>query len=186
MSEAAVAAASGGATIGAMAAALAGEGTTMTALPKHRYAETFEALRDASNAYVEKTGKRPAIFLANLGPLAKHTARATFAKNFFEVAGIETLSNEGFGDAETCAKAFAESGAEVAVICSADPIYEQMVAAVAPALKKQGCKRLFLAGNPGAKKDEYKAAGVDDFIALGGNVLQQTSDTLALLGVIDR
>lgn len=184
LSEAAVAAASGGATIGAMAAALGGKATTITALPKHRYAESFEALRDASNAHLEKTGKRPAIFLANLGPLAKHTARATFAKNFFEVAGIETLGTEGFSDAESCAKAFAESGAEVAVICSADPIYEQMVGSVAPALKAKGCKRLFLAGNPGAKKDDYKAAGVDDFIALGGNVLQQTKDTLALLGVI--
>ncbi|MBL8658477.1 MAG: methylmalonyl-CoA mutase small subunit [Rhodospirillales bacterium] len=184
LSEAAVAAAGSGATIGAMAAALGGEGTTIAALPKHRFAEAFEALRDASNAYLEKTGRRPAIFLANLGPLAKHTARATFAKNFFEVAGIETLSNEGFSDAEACAKAFAESAAGIAVICSADPIYEQMVPTVAPALKKAGCKRLFLAGNPGAKKEDYKAAGVDDFIALGGNVLQQTRDTLALLGVI--
>lgn len=186
VSKAAVAAAATGATIGAMAAALGGDTTTITALPQHRLAEHFEALRDASEAFLEKTGARPRIFLANLGPLAKHTARATFAKNFFEVAGIETLSTPGYSDAESCANAFAESGAEVAVICSADPIYEQMVGSVAPALKAKGCKRLFLAGNPGAKKDEYMAAGVDDFIALGGNVLQQTSDTLALLGVIDR
>ncbi len=181
-----MAAASGGATIGAMAAALAGGVTTIAALPRHRYGEMFEALRDASSVHLAKTGVRPKIFLANLGPLAKHTGRATFAKNFFEVAGIETLNNKGFADAEACAKAFKDSGAQVAVICSADPIYEEMVGAVAPALKKQGCKRLFLAGNPGAKKADYKVAGVDDFIFLGGNVLQQTRDTLVLLGVIDR
>lgn len=82
-----------------MAAALKGTETTIEALPLHRYGERFEELRDASDAYLAKTGERPKIFLANLGPIAKHTGRATFAKNFFEVAGIETLSNTGFADA---------------------------------------------------------------------------------------
>jgi methylmalonyl-CoA mutase len=186
VSKTALAAAEAGATLGAMAAALAGEETSIAALPRHRYAETFEALRDASEAHRKKTGRRPAIFLANLGPLAKHTARATFARNYFGVAGIDPLNSEGFSDAEACVKAFKESGAEIAVLCSADPIYEQMVASVAPALKKAGCKYLYLAGNPGANKEAYLAAGVDDFIALGGNVLQQTRHALALLGVIDR
>ncbi|MCU0895304.1 MAG: methylmalonyl-CoA mutase, partial [Rhodospirillales bacterium] len=73
-----------------------------------------------------------------------------------------------------------------ACLCSADPIYEEKVASVAPALKQAGCQYLFLAGNPGDKKADYQAAGVDDFIALGGNVLEQTRTVLALLGVIDR
>ena len=38
-----------------------------------------------------KTGARPKIFLANLGTLAEFTARATFAKNFFEAGGIEAV-----------------------------------------------------------------------------------------------
>ena len=41
-------------------------------------------LRDASDGYLAATGARPKVFLVNLGPVAVHTARATFAKNFFE------------------------------------------------------------------------------------------------------
>jgi methylmalonyl-CoA mutase len=178
-----LAAAEAGATIGQMAAALAGTTTTIAALPRHRYAEDFEALRGASDAHLAKTGARPKIFLANLGPIAQHTGRATFAKNFFEVAGIEAVSSDGFADAESCAKAFKASGTPVAILCSADPIYEEMVGKVAPALKAAGCSFLFLAGNPGDHKDAYMAAGVDDFIALGGDILKTTRSTLALLGV---
>jgi methylmalonyl-CoA mutase len=169
-----------------MASALGGESTAISALPRHRVAEKFEALRDASDACLEKTGKRPQIFLANLGPIAKHTARATFAKNFFEVGGIETLTNNGFDNAEACAKAFKDSGARLAIICSADPVYEEMVPTVAPALKAAGCERVYLAGHPGDKKDAYMQAGVDEFIFMGGDVLETTRSALALLGVIDQ
>ncbi|MGF1640789.1 MAG: methylmalonyl-CoA mutase family protein [Rhodospirillales bacterium] len=180
------AAAAGGATLGAMAAALRGSGASVAALPRHRLSEKFEVLRDASDVYRAKTGKRPAIFLANLGPIAKHTARATFAKNFFEVGGIEALTNTGFGDAESCAKAFKDSGAKIAILCSADPLYEEMVATVAPALKAAGCERLYMAGQPGDKKEAYAQAGVDDYIFLGADVLASARSALALLGVIDQ
>jgi methylmalonyl-CoA mutase len=184
LAEASVAAATAGATIGQMASALKGEAAKIEALPKHRFAERFEALRDAADAFKQKTGAFPRIFLANLGPIAKHTGRATFAKNFFEVAGIETLSNTGFNDAASCVAAFKDSGAKIAIVCSADPIYEEMLPQVAPALKDAGCSYLFLAGNPGDKREAYVSAGVDDFIFLGGDVLQTTKATLARLGAI--
>ena len=40
-------------------------------------------------ACLPKTGTRPKVFLANLGKSRDFTARATFAKNFFEAGGIE-------------------------------------------------------------------------------------------------
>ncbi len=180
------AAAASGGTIGAMAGALGGEAAKIDAFPKHRLAERFEVLREASDACLEKTGERPRIFLANLGPIAKHTGRANFAKNFFEVGGIETLTNNGFDNAEDCAKAFKDSGARIAIICSADPLYVEMVPSVAPALKDAGCERLYLAGAPGDNKDAYMQAGVDEFIFMGGNVYTTTRSALALLGVIDQ
>jgi methylmalonyl-CoA mutase len=61
-----------------------------------RLAEPFERLRDMSDRILDQTGARPKIFLANLGTLAEFTARATFAKNFFEAGGIEALTNDGF------------------------------------------------------------------------------------------
>jgi methylmalonyl-CoA mutase len=54
----------------------------------------------------------------------------------------------------------------------------------AQALKAAGCEYLFLAGAPGEKKDAYLAAGIDDFIFMGGDVLQTTRSTLARLGAI--
>ena len=184
IAEAAVAAAGAGATIGQMAAALKGEATALAALPKHRLAERFEDLRDASDAYKQQIGDGPKIFLANLGTVAQHTGRATFSKNFFEVAGIQAITNAGFQDAASCAAAFKESGARIAVLCSADPIYEQMARPAAQALKRAGCEYLFFAGNPGDKREMYISAGVDDFIFMGGDVLQTTRSALARLGVI--
>ncbi len=80
----------------------AAEKRSAKALAPHRIAEAFEALRDQAEA----ADKRPAIFLANLGPVAAFTARATFAKNFFEAGGVEALGNEGFADAAALAEGF--------------------------------------------------------------------------------
>ena len=65
--------------------------TPIAPLPAIRLAEPFEALRDASDRLLAATGARPKVFLANLGTPADFTARATFAKNFFEAGGIEAV-----------------------------------------------------------------------------------------------
>src|SRR3979490_1940506 len=61
------------------------------ALPPMRLAAPFEALRDKSDARLKSSDARPTIFLANLGPPADFTARAAFAKSFFETGGIEAI-----------------------------------------------------------------------------------------------
>jgi len=58
------------------------------ALPPMRLAAPFEALRDRSDQIRKDKGARPKVFLANLGTPADFTARATFAKSFFETGGI--------------------------------------------------------------------------------------------------
>ena len=177
-------AAAKGATLGALAGMLAADGgAAVEPLPQRRLAAMFETLRDAADAHKERTGAFPAIFLANLGRIAEHTARATYAKNFFEVGGIQSLTNEGFHAPETCAKAFVDSGAQIAILCGGDAQYADLVASFAPALKNAGCSRLYVAGNPGDKKQEYVDAGVDDFIYMGCNVLDTLRATLGHLGV---
>jgi methylmalonyl-CoA mutase len=64
---------------------------TFEALPPMRLAAPFEALRDRSDQILKETGVRPKVFLANLGTAADFTARATFAKSFFETGGIEAV-----------------------------------------------------------------------------------------------
>jgi methylmalonyl-CoA mutase len=188
VTEAAIQAAAKGATIGALSAALfaAGEEDTVTALPRRRLAAEYEDLRDASDEFMVTTGARPKVFLANLGPIAAHTGRATFAKNFFEAGGIEAIGSGGFDTADACAEAFKASGASIAILCSSDDVYEGMAEQTAAALKAAGVKRLYLAGAPGDKKDAYTAAGIDAFVFLGCDVLDTLRDALALMGVIDR
>lgn len=67
---------------------------------------------------------------------------------------------------------------------SSDPIYEHLAQPVTQALKAAGCTYLFLAGAPGDEKDLYTAAGIDDFIFMGGDVLKTNRSVLAHLGVI--
>jgi methylmalonyl-CoA mutase len=61
------------------------------ALPPIRLAVPFERLRDRSDEMLKASGVRPKVFLANLGSPADFTARATFAKSFFETGGIEAV-----------------------------------------------------------------------------------------------
>jgi methylmalonyl-CoA mutase len=187
-SAAAVEAAVRGASIGQLAQAL-GFHTAPTAVPPlapHVFARPFEELRDASDAWQAAHGRRPRVFLANMGPVAHHTARSIYAKNFFEAGGFEVVTNAGFRDADAAAavKAFADSGATVAVICSSDKLYPDMVPQVAPRLKAAGARSVILAGNPGANETAWRAAGVDRFIFMKCDVLASLREMLREEGVM--
>ncbi len=142
---------------------------------RHRDAEAFEALRDRAAA------SDPTIFLANLGSIATHTARATWAKNFFEAGGVRALTNDGFADAAAAASAFESSGARIACLCSSDAVYADLAESTAAALKAAGAERVYLAGNPGDARGAYEAAGVDEFVHVGVDVVGSLSSALDLL-----
>jgi methylmalonyl-CoA mutase len=148
-----------------------GAGTSMAPLPLRRYAAPFEDLRDRADRLAAGPEGRPTVFLANLGPIATHTARATFAKNFFEVGGIRTLGNDGFAGPDEAAAGFAASGSTRAVICSSDKVYGELAEATARALKAAGCATVYLAGNPGDARAAYQAAGIDEFVHVGSDLL---------------
>lgn len=144
-------------------------------LPSIRSAETFERLRDVSDAYLAKTGARPKVFLANLGPISAFTARATFAKNFFEAGGIEAVTNDGFSDQSALKQAFVESKAKLSCICSSDEIYETHAIDAAKTLHEAGSAPIYLAGRPGEREEQLTGAGITTFIYAG-------CDTLKVLG----
>ena len=140
-------------------------------LPPMRLAAPFELLRDRSDAILKTTGKRPRVFLANLGTAADFTARATFAKSFFETGGIEAIDTEGFSDAGALAAAWKSSGAALVCLCSQDKIYAQQAEAAARALQTSGARHIYLAGRPGEQEAALRGAGVTDFIFAGGDAL---------------
>ena len=140
-------------------------------LPCLRLAEPFEALRDASDRVVERTAARPKVFLANLGNVADFTARATYAKNFFEAGGIAAVTNDGFANHEEMLSSFNASGASLVCLCSSDAVYGAEAAAAAGALREAGAKHVYLAGRPGELEPMLRAAGVGTFIHVGCNLL---------------
>ncbi len=151
-------------------------------LPLRRHAEPFEQLRQAADD-AAVTGERPSVFLANLGPVADHTARAAYAQNFFEVGGLRAITNDGFETAADAAAAFAASGAQVAAICSSDAIYADLAAPTAEALTAAGATHVVLAGRPGDAKSDYEAAGISGFIHMGADVLAALRKTHDVLGI---
>ncbi|MDO4920454.1 MAG: methylmalonyl-CoA mutase family protein [Phascolarctobacterium sp.] len=178
---------SNGATIGQVAAAgcKAEPIEEVEAIAAHHWTERYEALRFDTEKYMKETGKNVEVFLANMGPIPQHKARADFSTSFLQVGEFNVHLNNGFQDDEgkpgsryeKCVAALKagvdESGTpyDVAVICSTDATYPEDVPALAPMIK-EACPNitLFLAG--AAPKDlepVYKEAGVDDFISVKAN-----------------
>jgi methylmalonyl-CoA mutase len=75
-------------------------GPTINPVHAHRGAQAFEALRQAAETYVARTGQRPQVFLATMGPLTQHKGRADFATAFLGVGGFETIYPSGFSTPE--------------------------------------------------------------------------------------
>ncbi len=157
--------------------------TEIAALPCRRLAEPFEALRDAADRRLMQTGARPRIFLANLGRLADFSARATYAKNFFEAGGIEAVSNDGFATRDDMVAAFAASGADLACLCGSDDAYGGEAVEAAKALSAAKARHIWLAGRPGEREAALRAAGVQDFIFVGCDVLGALQSAHAAAGL---
>lgn len=142
-----------------------------------RLSEPYERLRDIADARTETSGKRPSVFLATLGPLAEHTARADFASNLFATGGIEAVEAPvPPKDIPELAAAFKASGCALAVICGTDKRYGDEAAQAAAALKDANCQRVYLAG-----KGDFD--GIDSNIFAGCDVIHILELTHAELGL---
>jgi methylmalonyl-CoA mutase len=149
-------------------------------LPPIRLAAPFERLRDRSDQILKENGARPKVFLANLGTPADFTARAAFAKSFFETGGIEAIDTEGFTDPAKLAAAFKASGATLICLCSSDKVYGAQATAAATALQAAGARHIYLAGRPGEQEPALRAAGVSHFIFAGGDALATLQEAYRL------
>lgn len=147
------------------------EEQTVDPLRPMRLAEPFEDLRDRSDAYLAKHGERPKVFLAYLGRPADFNARASFARSLFEAGGIAAITPEGAQDIDGLAKAFNASGAKLACLCSSDKVYASEGAEAAKALSAAGAQHIYLAGKPGEHEAALKAAGVNNFVSAGADIL---------------
>jgi methylmalonyl-CoA mutase len=136
-------------------------------LPRVRAAQEFEVLRDAADA----AGERPAVYLATIGPIARHTARATFAGNLFQAGGLATPAGDGV-------TGLADAGTTVVCICGTDKDYAEHAAGLAAELKDAGATQVWLAGKPGLAVD-----GVDGYVFAGCDALAALRTVHSELGL---
>ncbi len=152
-----------------------------------RAAEGFERLRLASEAFLAKTGARPKVFLAKMGPVKQHKARADFAAGFFATGGFEAIAKQSFDTAESAALAAVESGAPVAVLCSTDDTYGELAPAFVKAAKSVNpALVVILAGYPTELIEPLKTAGFDDFIHVRSNVRETLEKLLIRIGALPK
>jgi methylmalonyl-CoA mutase len=134
-----------------------------------RYAAGFEALRNRSDSFLDKTGSRPKVLLLPLGPQAEHNIRTTFATNLLASGGIEAVTEDS-----------KDTDAAVAVICGTDARYATDASSAVDAAREAGVSHVLLAGPEKAvaeadsEPDGYLTAKIDAVKAL--------SDLLTRLG----
>ncbi len=170
--DSAIAAAKAGATIAELRQALGtAEVAEIKNIEAHRWSERFEALREVTEKFKASTGDNVKIFLANMGPIPQHKARADFVTGFLQVGAFDVLGNNGFATVDEAAEAAKASGADAVVICSTDPTYPEIIPALAPKLHEAlPNATVFLAGAaPADLKETYDAAGIDEYIHVKAN-----------------
>lgn len=114
----------------------------------NRIVEDIEFLRNLSDEILAEKSIRPNVFLANLGTASEFTARATWAKSYFETGGIEASGNEGFTTIEQLVEGYTASGATIACLCSTDARYSTDAANAARALLKHGAEAIYIVARP--------------------------------------
>ncbi len=165
-----------GTTLGGLSGSLGrsvNAGTDVRALTIHRQAEPYEKLRQKAEAYRNATGERPKVFLANMGPLRQHKARADYSTGFLQPGGFEVIQGAGYDTAEEAIEGSLASKARIMVICSKDDTYPDLVPVIAAGIKKQDTGIVVIvAGYPKDHVEAFQKAGVDEFIHLKANNLE--------------
>ncbi len=150
-------------------------GTIIKPLHQGRVAEEIERLRLAT----ERSGKQPVVFLLTIGNPIWRKARATFTGNFFACAGYRIIDNTGFTYVQEGIDAADSSGADIVVVCSSDNEYSGFIPEVVDQLRG---KIIVVAGAP-ENKEELKQMGIDYFIHIKSNIVEELSRFNSILGI---
>ena len=133
------------------------------------WANPFEQLRDEPAA--------TPVFLATLGTVPEHAARAGFVANLFAAGGIDTVTagrTSGVADVLT---AFRETKTPVVCLAGSDTAYAEIGVDVVSALRSAGAGRVLIAGRPKGTLADL----VDDQVAIGDDVVEFLRRTRAHL-----
>lgn len=109
------------------------------------------------------------VFLATMGPISAHTARATFAANLFAAGGVAVEAAGATAGVDDVVAAYRSERGGQPVVCLAgtDAAYAEWGADLVAALRAAGASYVVLAGKPG----ERTVTDVDDSCAMGVDAL---------------
>jgi methylmalonyl-CoA mutase len=132
-----------------------------------RAASEFEQLRIKTGIFQ----KTPCVFLLTFGDAVMSRARASFSSEFFACAGFEIMDNIGFKSVEEGITTALKKSADIVVLCSSDEEYEE--AGPVAAKKLKGKAVVVIAGYPEKIIEQLKASGLENFIHVKSNVLEE-------------
>ncbi len=119
-----------------------------------RYGHEFAAMRDAP------TGSP--VFLATMGTIAQHTARATFVTNLFAAGGVDVVVAGATDGVDEVLAAHREARSPAVVcLCGNDATYADWGSDLVAALRDAGAQHVVLAGKTDVGADTTAAAGLD-------------------------
>jgi methylmalonyl-CoA mutase len=123
--------------------------------PVRRWGASFEALRS------EPAGSP--VFVATLGTVAQHTARATFLTNLLAAGGVDASVAGATADVAEVLEAYkAAEQPGVVALAGPDDLYAERGAETIAALRGAGARHVILAGKPrDLEVDDSAAMGVD-------------------------
>ena len=124
------------------------------------------------------------MFLATIGPAAVFTPRITFARNFFEVAGLATVAGPVTDDADRDRRRVPGVGAHRRL-----PVLQRSRSTASrPSPSPGPCstpapRAVYVAGRPRAALADLAAIGVERTIHVGADVRATLAELLDLLEV---
>ena len=129
-----------------------------------RLATAFEELRKE----VQTSLCAPIFYLLSGGQLSMRKARVNFATNFFQVAGYQTIENDGFDTLESAMESLLQHPTDFIVICTDNEAWETWIPVIS---QKIGVDRLVIAGHPKLMPEVVKEMNIPHYIYEGCNVL---------------
>jgi hypothetical protein len=110
---------------------------TVAALPPHRAAEEYEALRDASAAFAAKTGSAPVILQLNMGPIPQIPPPRRLDRRVLRSRRFRRRWRARFPHSTKLSPPSPGARPTIAVITSDDATYLETVAPLASAVKSR-------------------------------------------------
>ena len=142
-----------------------------------RMSEPFEELRNKAKLFTSEDQK-PSIFVAGLGKPAQFTKGATFAKSFFESAGITVVGNQTSQSISDTVKSIQAGKFQLVCLCSNEAGFKEFGADLTRSLSKSNIKNFYIVGQQSELPADLINLSNFYFIYQGCNMLSILNDAL--------